>query len=116
MDRKEDEMETIKFDDFKKIDLRTGKILEVEEIEGADKLYLLTVDIGDEIRKLVAGIKPWYEKEQLIGKTIIVVANLEPKKIRGIESKGMLLATLFDNKLSILTTDKEDVPAGSKIT
>ncbi|MCD6221333.1 methionine--tRNA ligase subunit beta [bacterium] len=109
-------METIKFDDFKKVDLRVGKILEVEEIEGADKLYLLTVDIGDETRKLVAGIKPWYEKEQLIGKIIIVVANLEPKKIKGIESNGMLLATLFDNKLSILTTDKEDVPAGSKIT
>ncbi len=109
-------METIKFDDFKKVDLRVGKILEVEEIEGTDTLYLLTVDIGDETMKLVAGIKPLYEKQQLIGKTIIIVANLEPKKIRGIESKGMLLATLFDNKLSILTTDKEDVPAGSKIT
>lgn len=109
-------METIRFDEFKKLDLRVGKILDVEEIEGADKLYLLTVDLGEETRKLVAGIKPWYEKEQLVGKNIIVVTNLEPKKIRGIESKGMLLATLFDNKLSILTTDKEEVPAGSKIT
>jgi len=112
----EEIMETIKFDDFKKIDLRVGKILEVEEIEGADKLYLLTVDIGDETRKLVAGIKKWYKREELVGKTIVVAVNLEPKVIRGIESKGMLLATLFDTQLSVLTTDKDDVPAGSKIT
>ena len=106
----------IKFEEFKKMDLRVAKILEVEDIMGADKIYLLTVDIGDEKRKIVAGIKPWYKKEELIGKNIIMIVNLEPKTIRGIESKGMLLATLFDNKLSILTTDKEEVPAGSKVT
>ncbi len=106
----------IKFDEFKKIDLRVAKILEVEDVPGADKIYLLVVDIGDEKRKIVAGIKPWYKKEELIGKNIVMIVNLEPKTIRGIESKGMLLATLFDNKLSILTTDKEEVPAGSKIT
>ena len=109
-------MELIKFDEFKKMDLRVAKILEVEDVLGADRIYLLTVDIGDEKRKIVAGIKPWYKKEELIGKNIIMIVNLEPKTIRGIESKGMLLATLFDNKLSILTTDKEEVPAGSKIT
>jgi len=106
----------IKFDEFKKMDLRVAKILEVEDVPGADRIYLLVVDIGDEKRKIVAGIKPWYKKEELIGKNIIMIVNLEPKTIRGIESKGMLLATLFDNKLSILTTDKEEVPAGSKIT
>ncbi|MCM8771476.1 MAG: hypothetical protein NC926_08500 [Candidatus Omnitrophica bacterium] len=106
----------IRFDEFKKMDLRVGKILEVEDIAGADKLYLLTVDIGDEKRKMVAGIKPWYDKKELIGKNIVVIVNLEPKVIKGIESRGMLLATLFDNKLSILTTDKNDVPPGSKIT
>lgn len=116
MDRKRGrEMEIISFDDFKKLDLRVGKILDVEDVEGADKLYLLTVDIGDETRKLVAGIKPWFEKEKLLGKNVVVVVNLEPKVIRGIESRGMILATLFDNDLSLLTTDKE-VPAGSKIT
>jgi methionyl-tRNA synthetase len=109
-------MEIVKFDEFKKMDLRVAKILEVEDVSGADRIYLLTVDIGDEKRKIVAGIKPWYKKEELIGKNIIMIVNLEPKTIRGIESKGMLLATLFDNKLSILTTDKEEVPAGSKIT
>ena len=106
----------IKFEEFKKMDLRVAKILEVEDIPGADRIYLLTVDIGEEKRKIVAGIKPWYKKEELVGKNIIIIVNLEPKTIRGIESKGMLLATLFDNKLSILTTDKEEVPAGSKIT
>lgn len=106
----------IKFDEFKKMDLRVAKILEVEDVPGADRIYLLVVDIGDEKRKIVAGIKPWYKKEELIGKNIVMIVNLEPKTIRGIESKGMLLATLFDNKLSILTTDKEEVPAGSKIT
>lgn len=105
----------IKFEEFKRMDLRVGKILEVEDISGADRLYLITVDIGDEKRKMIAGIKPWYGKEELIGKNVVVIVNLEPKTIRGIESKGMLLATLFDNKLSILTTDKE-VPPGSKIT
>ncbi|HOK56960.1 MAG TPA: hypothetical protein PKV21_04855 [bacterium] len=109
-------MEIVKFEEFKKMDLRVGKIIEVEDVEGADRIYLLTVDIGDEKRKLVAGIKPWYTKEELINKKIVVIVNLEPKIIRGIESKGMLLATMFDNKLSILTTDKEDVPPGSKIT
>lgn len=112
--KKEGKVE-IKFEEFKRMDLRVGKILEVEDISGADKLYLITVDIGDEKRKMVAGIKPWYSKEELIGKNVVVIVNLEPKTIRGIESKGMLLATLFDNKLSILTTDKE-VPPGSKIT
>ncbi|MGB9677058.1 MAG: methionine--tRNA ligase subunit beta [Candidatus Ratteibacteria bacterium] len=106
----------IKFEEFKKMDLRVGKIVEVEDIPGADRIYLITVDIGDEKRKMVAGIKPWYTKEQLVGKNIVVIVNLEPKKIKGIESNGMLLATMFDNKLSILTTDKEDVPPGSKIT
>lgn len=106
----------IRFEEFKKLDLRVGKIIEVEDVAGADKIYLITVDLGDEKRKIVAGIKPWYNKEELIGKNIVIIVNLEPKVIRGIESKGMLLATLFDNKLSILTTDREDVPAGSKIT
>ncbi|MCM8786299.1 MAG: hypothetical protein NC827_06910 [Candidatus Omnitrophica bacterium] len=106
----------IRFEEFKKMDLRVGKIIDVEDVAGADRIYLITVDIGDEKRKMVAGIKPWYSKEELIGKNIVVIVNLEPKVIRGIESKGMLLATLFDNKLSILTTDKQDVPPGSKIT
>jgi methionyl-tRNA synthetase len=105
----------VSFEQFKEMDVRIGKVLEVESIEGADKLYLVTVDIGDETRKIVAGIKTWYIREDLLGKNVVVLVNLEPKVIRGVESKGMLLATLSDNNLSILTTDRE-VPPGSKVS
>jgi methionyl-tRNA synthetase len=106
---------TVSFDDFKKLDLRIGKVLEVQDHPDADKLYVLTVDIGDETRTLVAGIKPWYSKEELVGKNVVILVNLEPKEIRGIESKGMLLATLQDDNLSIISTDK-DMSPGSKIS
>lgn len=105
----------VSFEKFKEMDIRIGKVLDVEDIQGADRLYLITVDIGNETRKLVAGIKPWYTKEQLLGKNIVVLVNLEPKMIKGIESKGMLLAALNNDKFSILTTDR-DVPSGSKVS
>ncbi|MCM8777906.1 MAG: hypothetical protein NC905_06595 [Candidatus Omnitrophica bacterium] len=105
----------ISFEKFKEMDIRIGKVFNVEDVEGADRLYLITVDIGDETRKLVAGIKLWYTKEQLMGKNVVVLVNLEPKVIKGIESKGMLLATLNNDKFSILTTDR-DIPAGSKVS
>ncbi|MCX8081883.1 MAG: hypothetical protein N3D17_00540 [bacterium] len=105
----------IKFEQFKEMDIRIGKVLDVEDVAGADKLYLLTVDLGDETRKLIAGIKLWYAKEQLLGKNVVVLVNLEPKVIKGIESKGMLLATLNNDKFSILTTDR-DVSPGSKVS
>ena len=107
--------DTITFEEFKKVDLRIGKILEVEDHPNADKLYILTVDIGQEKRKMVAGIKKWYSKEELIGKEVVIVSNLEPKVIRGVESKGMILASLVDDTLGIITVDKE-LPPGSKIT
>jgi methionyl-tRNA synthetase len=105
----------VSFEQFKEMDIRIGEVLEVEEVEGADKLYLLTVDIGDETRKLIAGIKPWYTREDLVGKNVVILANLEPKVIRGVESNGMVLATLSEGKLSILTTDRESKP-GSKVS
>jgi methionyl-tRNA synthetase len=105
----------VSYNQFKDMEIRTGKVLQVEEIEGADKLYLITVDIGIETRKIVAGIKPWYSIQELTGKHVIILANLEPRVIRGIESKGMLLATLADNNLSVLTTDRE-VPPGSIVS
>jgi len=110
-----EKMEMIKYEDFKKMDLRVGKILEVEDHPDADKLYLLTVDLGEEKRKLVAGIKPWYTKEELTGKNIVVLVNLEPKAIRGIESKGMVLASLADNTMGIVTLDRE-LPPGSPVS
>ena len=105
----------ISIDDFKKVELRVGKIVSAEEIEGAEKLYKLQVDMGTEKRQLVAGIKKFYSKEELEGKQVIVVANLEPAKLRGVESQGMLLAAIdSEEKITIVTTDKE-VKEGSKI-
>ncbi|MEN7982230.1 MAG: methionine--tRNA ligase subunit beta [Nanoarchaeota archaeon] len=90
----------IQFEDFAKVDLRVGEIKEVEEIEGADKLWKLSVDLGKEIgeRTICAGIKEYYSKEELMNKKIIVVVNLAPRKMRGIESQGMLLAASEDEK------------------
>ena len=107
----------ISFEDFKKTELKVGEIQTVEDIPGADKLYKLTVDIG-EPRTLVAGIKQHYpDRSELIGKKIAVVANLEPKKLRGVESHGMLLAASTSDRSSIvlLAVDK-DIPNGSNIS
>jgi len=97
---------TITYEDFTKLDLQTAKIIEVEEIEGAGKLYKLTLELGKEKRTICAGIKEFYSKEELKNKTIIIIANLEPRKLRGVESNGMLLAA-DDGKPILLTTDKE---------
>ncbi len=99
-------MRTITINEFKKIQLKVGRIIEVIDHPKADKLYVLRVDMGGEIRTLVAGIKPWYRKEELLDKYIIVLANLEPKKIRGVTSEGMLLAADDGENVSILTIDK----------
>ncbi|MCS7280160.1 MAG: methionine--tRNA ligase subunit beta [Desulfobacterota bacterium] len=109
-------MDYVSFDEFKRLDLRVGKIVMCEEIKGSDRLYKITVDIGEE-RVIVAGIKPYYKKEELIGKTIVVLKNLEPKRLRGVLSEGMLLAALDEEKsiVSILTVDRE-VPPGTKVS
>ncbi len=85
--------ETISYDDFMKIDMRAGVVKEVDDIEGADKLFRLMVDMGDHTRQLVAGMKPFYSKEELIGRKVVVLVNLQPIKIRGVESNGMVLAS-----------------------
>ena len=85
------------FSDWEKIDLRVAEILEVEDIKGADKLYKLKIDLGTETRTLVAGLKKYYNREELEGKRIIVFTNLEPKTLKGIESQGMLLAASNDD-------------------
>jgi len=105
----------VTFEEFKKLDLRVGKIIKAEKINGSEKLLRLEVDTGKEKRQLVAGIGKFYNPEEIIGKEIIVIANLEPKIIFGIESQGMLLAANVDGQPVILTPDKE-VPAGTKIT
>jgi methionyl-tRNA synthetase len=109
-------MENITFDDFKKLDLRVAEIKACEDVKGADRLYHLTIDLGEE-RHIVAGIKGHYEKEELIGKKIIIVANLEPRTIRGITSHGMLLAASNSDKSSVVlvVADKE-IPNGSSVS
>jgi len=101
-------VESINFDYFKKLDLRVAQIKECEDVAGADRLYKLTIDVGEE-RQIVAGIKGYYTKEELVGKKIVVVANLEPRTLRGIASHGMLLAASSEDKSSVvlLTLDKE---------
>ncbi len=109
-------MDNITFDDFAKIDLRVAEIKSCEEIEGADKLYKLDIDVGEE-RTIVAGIKQHYAKDELIGKKIVIVANLEPRKLRGILSHGMLLAASNEDKSSVvLLTPDKDIPNGSKVS
>lgn len=104
----------VTFDDFSKLDLRVGKVLNVEPHPDAEKLYLLTVDVGDETIPLVAGIRPFYSVENLPGKYIVVLVNLEPKTIRGALSQGMLLAARGKDDMALLICDKKVEP-GSKI-
>jgi len=107
--------EQIGIEDFTKLDLREGKVLSVENIEGSSKLYKLMVDIG-EIRQIVSGIaKNYPDKETLIGKTVVVIANLKPVKLMGIESQGMILAASKKKKLSLITLDK-DINPGTQIS
>jgi len=105
---------TIAFDEFKKVELRVGEILEVNPHPNADKLYVLNVDFGGEKRQLVAGLRGYYEPGEMLGKKTVVVTNLQPASLRGVESQGMLLAAQSGQVVSLLTVDK-DVPAGSKI-
>ncbi len=114
-DEKVEEKKYIKFDDFKKVEMVVAKILEVIEIEGADKLYRLKIDIGDEQREILAGIKQYYKPEELLNKKIIVVKNLEPKKLRGFLSNGMLLAANVDGR-PVIPFLPDDVPCGSPMT
>ncbi len=106
----------IKYDDFAKLDLRVATIKKVEDIEGADKLYKLEVEIGKEKRTIVAGIKQHYSKEELKEKQIIVIVNLEPRKMKGIESQSMLLAAVSeDHSKVILLSPEKKIDSGAKV-
>jgi methionyl-tRNA synthetase len=106
--------ELIKIEDFAKVDLRVGSILAAERVEKSDKLVKLKVDIGTETRQVVAGIGKSYAPEDLVGKHIVIVTNLKPAKLVGVESQGMLLAASNAEGLSIITLDREIKP-GSKV-
>jgi methionyl-tRNA synthetase len=106
----------IAIDDFVKIDLRVAKIIVAERIPKADKLLRLEVDLGYEKRQILSGIAEWYTPEDLIGRNIVVIANLAPRKMRGLESHGMLLAASHgDNGKPVLATFGEDIALGSRL-
>ena len=105
----------ISIDDFAKVQLRVAKILEAEKVEKSKKLIKMKVSLGEEERQIVAGIRAWYDPESLVGKKIIIVKNLQPATLRGVESQGMLLAAMHENELALLTLDR-DLPAGAKIS
>jgi len=109
-----EESELISYEDFKKLDIRIASIEKVEKVPKADKLLKLTIDIGTEKRTLVAGLAEYYSPESLLGKKIVVLVNLQPRKLRGILSRGMLLAAVDGDNICILTPEK-DIPPGSKI-
>jgi len=104
----------VSYEDFKKLDIRVALVEKVEKVPKADKLYKLFVDLGTEKRTLVAGLAEHYKADELIGKKIVILTNLEPRKLRGILSEGMLLAAVEGDKVSILTPDK-DLPSGAKV-
>ena len=106
--------EEITIEEFARIDLRVARVVEASAIEGADRLLRLVVDLGGETRQLVAGIKKTYAPETLVGRHIIVVANLKPAQLRGVESRGMLLAASTDDGPIVATFEKEVAP-GSKV-
>ena len=112
-----EQADTISFDDFVKIKLRVGKVVEAAEHPNADRLLVLQVDLGDERRQLCAGIKGYYEPENLVGADIVVVTNLAPRMMRGVESQGMLLAaTVPDMSGCTLLTIREPIPPGTPIS
>ena len=95
------------YEDFKKIELKIAKIKDVTEHPNADKLYIVTADLGDRTKQLVAGIRGSYKKEDLVGRQIVVVDNLDPAVIRGVESQGMLLAASDEAGISVVSPDRE---------
>jgi methionyl-tRNA synthetase len=105
----------IAIDDFVKVDLRVAQVLVAERVPKADKLLRLEVDLGYEKRQILAGIAQYYDPEKLIGRKIVIVANLEPRKMRGLESNGMLLAASLPDGAPVLASFLEEVPLGARL-
>ena len=106
-------MDTIGFNEFSKLEIKVGKIIKAENVPGASKLVKLIVNLGNEKRQIVAGLAPHYSLDELKNKEIVVLSNLTPKKMFGLESQGMLLAAIDGNKVSLLKPDKEVKPGAS---
>lgn len=105
----------ISFDDFLKVELKVGTVMDAEDVEGSEKLIKLKVDLGEEEpRQILAGVRKWYSLKDLVGKQVVIVANLEPRKMMGLESEGMILAADSEDGPIFLTVFKHVAP-GIKI-
>lgn len=105
----------ISFDDFSKLELKVGTVLGAEDVEGSEKLIKLKVDLGEsKPRQILAGVKQWYKPKDFVGKQVVVVANLEPRTMMGLESQGMMLAADCEDGPVFLTVSKQ-IPPGTKI-
>ena len=105
----------ITIDDFAKVELRVAQIKVAEKVKGADKLLRLEVDLGTEVRQIVAGIAEAYAPETLIGRKVVIVANLAPRKLRGLKSNGMIVAASLEGGKPVLAAFLEDVPIGARL-
>ena len=111
-----DKPETITIDDFAKVELRVAQVLVAEPVKGADRLLRLEVNLGYEVRQIVAGIAGAYEPEKLIGRKVVIVANLQPRKLRGLESNGMIVAASLGEKgKPVLAGFLEDIEIGARL-
>jgi methionyl-tRNA synthetase len=107
--------EKISIDDFAKIELRVGLVKVAERVPKADKLLRLEIDIGTEVRQVLAGIAEAYAPETLVGRKVVIVANLAPRKLRGMESNGMIVAASLEGGKPVLASFLEDVPVGARL-
>jgi methionyl-tRNA synthetase len=105
----------ITMDDFAKIELRVGLVKVAEKVKNADKLLRMEIDIGTEVRQIVAGIAEAYTAESLIGRKVVIVANLAPRKLRGLESNGMIVAASLEGGKPVLAAFLEEVPVGARL-
>jgi len=108
-------VDPITYDEFKKMELIVGKIISIENHPDADKLFVIQVDLGAETRQIVAGLRPYYTPERLLGRSVVIVANLAPAKLRGIFSNGMLLAAQ-DGANVVVLSPETDVAPGSRVS
>ncbi|MEI6494865.1 MAG: methionine--tRNA ligase subunit beta [bacterium] len=113
----------ITYDDFKKVEMRVAKVLEASPVEGSEKLLKLIIDAGDKdeagaaiSRQIVSGIAKYYTPEEMVGKQIVVVANLEPRSLMGLESNGMIIAAHGEDGSAVIVEPDKDVPAGSSLS
>ena len=105
----------IGIDDFTKVEMRVGQVKVAEKVQGADKLLRLEVDLGNEVRQVVAGIAEAYAPEVLVGRKVAIVTNLAPRKLRGLESNGMILAASVEGGKPVLAGFLEDIPVGARL-